>query len=125
MSSSVLVLPISAIEPYSGPYAIPGVRFRAAREALGVTAWGMNVLELDPGNAGHPEHDHTGDGQEEVYVVLEGGASLHTPDGVHTLVAGGLCRVAPEVRRKLIAGEHGARILAIGGTPGAAFTPTL
>lgn len=121
----VHVLAISDIAAYDGPHTIPGVRFRAARQALGVTAWGMNVLELDPDNAGHPEHDHLGDGQEEVYAILSGEATLRTPDGDHALRAGDLCRVAPEVRRKLIAGPAGAVILALGGTPNAAFIPTL
>jgi uncharacterized cupin superfamily protein len=116
---------MSEIPAYDGPHAIPGVRFRAARAALGVTAWGMNVLELDPFNDGHPEHDHAADGQEEVYVVLDGSVVL-VVDGVErVLVAGDLARVAPEARRKLVTRGEGARILALGGTPGAAFVPTL
>ena len=125
MPSPVHVLHLSEIAAYDGAHAIPGIRFRAARQALGVTAWGMNVLELDPGNDGHPEHDHAADGQEEVYVVLSGSATLQTPQGSHDLRTGDLCRVAPELRRKLVAGEHGAVLLALGGTPGTAFTPTL
>ncbi len=116
---------MSEIPAYDGPHAIPGIRFRAARAALGVTAWGMNVLELDPNNSGHPEHDHAGDGQEEVYVVLDGSVVL-VVDGVErVLVAGDLARVAPEARRKLVTRADGVRILALGGTPGVAFVPTL
>ena len=85
----------------------------------------MNVLELDPGCEGYPEHDHTADDQEEVYLVLEGAVVLVTPDGERALRAGDLARVAPEVRRKLVTREVGARLLAIGATPGAAFTPTM
>lgn len=125
MSSSVHVVAIDAIEPYTGPHAIPGIRFRAARDALGVAAWGMNVLDLDPGCTGHPEHDHAGDGQEEVYVVLSGAVSLITADRTYDLRAGDMCRVAPTVRRKLVTGDTSARVLALGGTPGAAFSPTL
>jgi hypothetical protein len=49
---------IEEIAAYSGPDAVPGIRFRPAARALGVTAWGMNVLEVDPGCARYPEHDH-------------------------------------------------------------------
>jgi uncharacterized cupin superfamily protein len=85
----------------------------------------MNVLELDPGNTGHPEHDHVGDGQEEVYVVLEGSVVLVTEGSERVLVAGDMARVAPQVRRKLVTREVGVRVLAIGGTPGVAFVPVL
>ncbi len=121
----VVVRSIEDVEPYRGEHAIPGIRFRAVRAALGVSAWGMNVLELDPGCEGYPEHDHTADGQEEVYLVLEGAVVLVTLDGERALRAGDLARVAPEVRRKLVTREVGARLLAIGATPGAAFTPTM
>ena len=85
----------------------------------------MNVLELDPGCDGHPEHDHTADGQEEVYVILDGSVVLVTDAGEQTLNAGDMARVEPHARRKLVTREHAARILALGGTPGKAFTPTM
>lgn len=37
---------------------IPGIKFHTAGRELGVTAWGMNVLRIDAGCMGHPEHDH-------------------------------------------------------------------
>ena len=49
--------------------------FRALSEPLGVQAFRINQLELPPGHEG-PEHDHTGDGQEEVYAVVSGGGTL-------------------------------------------------
>jgi len=125
MTDRPTVLAIESIAPYAGEHAIPGIRFRAARAALGVTAWGMNVLELDPGCDGHPEHDHTADGQEEVYVILDGSVVLVTDAGEQTLNAGDMARVEPHARRKLVTREHAARILALGGTPGKAFTPTM
>jgi hypothetical protein len=33
----------------------------------------MNVLNLPPDWKDYPDHDHAGDGQEEVYIVLKGG----------------------------------------------------
>ncbi len=113
------------IPAYDGPHAIPGIRFRAARAALGVQAWGMNVLELDPHCTGHPNHDHTGDGQEEVYVVLEGSVVLVTGDTEQVLVQGDMARVGPAEHRQLVTRDQGVRVLALGGTPGAPFTPTM
>ena len=55
--------------PYDGPHAIPGIRFRAIASALGITAWGMNVLELDPACERYPQHDHEKDGQERVRTL--------------------------------------------------------
>jgi hypothetical protein len=60
---------------YQGPNAIAGIKFHSAAKDLGVTAWGMNVFSIDAGCTGYPEHDHTKDGQEEVYVVLALGAT--------------------------------------------------
>lgn len=116
---------IEEIEAYAGPHAIPGIRFRPAREALGVSSFGMNVLELDPDCDGHPEHDHHGDGHEEVYVVLRGSVRIKAGDTETTLRAGDLARVGPTVRRKLVASEEGAVVLALGGTPGQSYQPSM
>ena len=121
----VSIARIAEIAPYEGPGAIPGIRFRAAGHALGVSAWGMNVLELDPGSAAHPEHDHSADGHEELYVVMAGSLTL-VADGVsHALAEGTMARVAGAVRRRLVAGDAGATVLAIGGTPGRPYSPSM
>ena len=109
---------IEQIEAYSGPHAIAGIRFRQARQQLGVTAWGMNVLELDPHCDGYPEHDHKEDGQEEVYVVLRGSLLIVIEGQEVLLPCGSFIRVAPEQKRKLVTRESGAAVLALGGTPG-------
>ncbi len=121
--ADVTIQRIEEIEPYRGPNALAGIRFRPAAKTLGVTAWGMNVLELDPGATTHPEHDHLKDGQEEVYVLLKGGATLRLGDEERRLEPGVLARVGPGVRRKLVPGAGGATVLVIGGTPGKAYEP--
>ncbi len=121
--ADVQVKRIEEIEFFQGPKAIPGIRFHPAARALGVTAWGMNVLEIEPGCTGYPEHDHARDGQEEVYVVLRGGATLTAGDESVELAAGMLVRVGPEQRRKIVPGPDGVTLLAIGGTPGKAYEP--
>lgn len=121
--SEVSVKHVSDLGYYEGPNAIPGIRFRQAARDLGVTAWGMNVLELAPHNTGYPEHDHSGDGQEEVYVVMGGSATLQAGDQIWLLETGMLVRVGPNVKRRFLAGAQGLTLLALGGTPGKAYSP--
>jgi uncharacterized cupin superfamily protein len=108
---------------YQGPSRIPGIKFHTAGRDLGVTGWGMNVLAIDPGCEGHPEHDHVRDGQEEVYVVLRGGGTLKAGSRETALEVGTLVRVGPGQMRKLVPGPEGIVVLAIGATPGKAYAP--
>jgi uncharacterized cupin superfamily protein len=117
----VTITMISECDYYQGPHAIAGIKFRSVGRQLGVTAWGMNVLEVEPGCTGYPEHDHVKDGQEEVYVVLRGSATLVTRDGQCAVEPGAMIRVGPNTRRKFLPGSTGVTILAIGGTPGQAY----
>jgi uncharacterized cupin superfamily protein len=121
--SEVTVKRVEEIDFYTGPGAIPGIRFHRAAKALGVTAWGMNVIELEPNASGYPEHDHVKDGQEEVYVVLRGAATLRADGREWALDPGTLARVGPSQRRKIEAGPQGVVLLAIGATPGKAYEP--
>lgn len=119
----VTIKNVGTIEPYAGEHAIPGIRFRAARQALGLSSFGMNVIDLSPNNTGHPEHDHQHDGQEEVYLVLEGSIVLIADGAEHVLNKGDLVRVPAEVTRKLVTRAQGATILALGATPGRPYEP--
>ena len=112
---------VGEIPYYQGPNAIPGIRFHSAGRELGVSAWGMNVIEIDPGCVAYPEHDHLKDGQEEVYVVLEGGGTMDAGGEKMDLTRGMLVRVGPSTRRKIRPGPHGIVVLAIGGIPGQAY----
>lgn len=114
---------VTEIPHYQGEHAIPKIRFRPARSALGVSAWGMNVLELDAGCEGYPEHDHVGDGQEELYVVLDGEAVLVAGGEERPLRKGDMVRVPPETTRKIVTRGSSVTLLAIGGTPGKAYAP--
>jgi mannose-6-phosphate isomerase-like protein (cupin superfamily) len=91
---------------------------KLAGDELGVQTFGLQVLDLPAGFADYPEHDHTHDGQEEVYVVLDGSAEL-TVDGDRVEAGpGSLVRVEPDSKRRLVPGPQGVRVLAIGCTPG-------
>lgn len=112
---------IEELPYYQGPKAIPGIRFHAAARELGVTAWGMNVLEIEAGCAAYPEHDHVKNGQEEVYVVLKGSGTMDAGGDHVELAEGMLVRVGPSTRRKILPGSQGITVLAIGATPGQAY----
>jgi quercetin dioxygenase-like cupin family protein len=121
---AITVKNIEEIAPYSGPYVIAGIRFRLAREALGVSAWGMSVIEMDAHCSGYPKHDHGDDGHEEVYLVLRGSIVLQTSGGERVLSQGDFVRVGPETARKFVTRDQAATLLALGGTPGQPYQPS-
>lgn len=106
-------------EFYQGENEVEGMRFIYAGKGLGVSAWGMNIIKMDPNCNAYPEHEHSKDGQEEVYVVLKGKAIFTSENAEVELEPGMMVRVGPKQKRKFKTGpEDGATILAIGATPG-------
>ena len=95
-----------------------GGGFKLARHALGVQSFGLQIEDFRPNSDRYPEHDHTRDGQEEVYVVLRGSAEIEIDGERFSLDPETMARVGPEHRRRIHPGSQGARILAIGATPG-------
>jgi len=88
-------------------------RFVPLRRQLGVTAFGLNQIVLQPGQRGRI-HRHRS--QEEVYLVLEGTLTLLVEGEEQTLEHGDLARVAPAVRRQLVNRGPGRLVLlALGG----------
>jgi mannose-6-phosphate isomerase-like protein (cupin superfamily) len=98
--------------------------FKHARAELGVTSFGMQVIDFPPNTHGHPEHDHSENGQEEVYVVLSGSGRIEI-EGEHVrLEPGVIVRVGPRTKRKIVTEDQPMRLLALGGTPGKAYEPS-
>jgi hypothetical protein len=95
--------------------------FKKARAELGVTAFGVQVIDMPPNADQYPEHDHAEDGQEEVYLGLRGGGEIEIEGERHPLDNDTLVRVGPGVKRKLWPGAEGIRVLVIGGVPGQAY----
>jgi mannose-6-phosphate isomerase-like protein (cupin superfamily) len=98
-----------------------GGGFVKARAELGVTAFGMQVIQLPPDYADYPEHDHTESAQEEVFVALSGSGWIEIDGERVDLDNETIVRVGAEARRKVFAGPQGLRMLALGGCPGAAY----
>jgi quercetin dioxygenase-like cupin family protein len=103
--------------------AIFGGGFRRVRAGLGISSFGLAVMDFPPGFTQYPEHDHGPDGQEEVYTVLSGTATLTAGGEDHELVSGVFARVGPREKRKISTGDDGARVLAIGASPGQLYVP--
>ena len=76
-----------------------------------------------PNATTYPEHDHTHDGQEEIYTALSGAATLIAGGQEHRLEPGVFARVGPAEKRKIVTGDAPAQILALGGMPGRAYEP--
>jgi mannose-6-phosphate isomerase-like protein (cupin superfamily) len=95
-----------------------GGGFVKVRAELGVSAFGVQVIQMPPGFEGYPEHDHSDTGQEEVYVVIGGSGSMDVEGERVELDTETLVRVDPDVKRKVLAGPEGIRMLVVGGTPG-------
>ncbi len=98
-----------------------GGSMKLVRHGLGVEALGIQVIDMPPNADRYPEHDHTHDGQEEIYTVLEGAATLQADGEQHTLEPGTFARVGPGQKRKIVTGPEGARLLAVGAPAGKAY----
>lgn len=99
---------------------------KLVRSGLGLSAFGVNVLDFGPDST-TTDHTEDGSGQEELYLVLRGSATLLVgPAGEEQSIAlepEVVARVAPEARRLFRTGPAGARVLIIGGALGKAYEP--
>ena len=88
-----------------------GLRF--LRDPLDCEKVGVSILDADPGWTGK-EHDHAEDGQEEVYVLLEGSATV-TVDGEDVaLESGEALRIPADATRQIHNGDAESRFVLVG-----------
>jgi quercetin dioxygenase-like cupin family protein len=83
------------------------------RDALDCENLGVSVFECDPGWTGK-EHDHAEDGQEEVYLLLEGSATVTVDGDEVSMSAGDALRVDPESTRQVRTNDEPARLVVVG-----------
>jgi mannose-6-phosphate isomerase-like protein (cupin superfamily) len=90
--------------------------FRKVRQALGVTAFGVNAMVLEPG---YEWFEHFHDRQDELYFVHRGRAGFDVGGEVFELDAGGLCHVESTTPRRVWnAGGDDLVLLVVGGHGG-------
>jgi mannose-6-phosphate isomerase-like protein (cupin superfamily) len=95
--------------------------FKRARAELGVESFGMQVIDMPPNYENYPEHDHTHDNQEEVFLVMRGGGEIEIEGERFPLDDNHVARVSPETKRKIWPGPDGIRLVVLGGTPGSLY----
>jgi tetratricopeptide (TPR) repeat protein len=105
----------------STPRSWWGIRNHFGIGSFGINAWTAPDAGMDVIN----DHDETGTGHEELYLVLDGRATF-TVDGETVDGPAGTAVFVrdPEARRQAIASEAGTTVLAVGARPGEVFQPS-
>ena len=93
------------------------------RRSLGVTSFGINAVELPPGES-IPEHDETGRDHEELFLVLEGAPTLVVEGADHPLREGSFARLDPAPQRTVRNdGDSVARVLIVSAPVSSGYEP--
>ena len=83
------------------------------RRSLGVSSFGINAVELPPGES-IPEHDEVERDHEELFLVLEGAPTIVVDGADHPLRAGSFARLDPAPKRTVRNdGDAVARVLIV------------
>jgi hypothetical protein len=117
-----VAVPVEGSGPMSGYF--DGVTIYPLRKALGLTAFGLSEVQIDPpteGESEYPNHDHAEDGHEEVYVVASGSGALELDGERVPMSEGDAIRIDPPVARKWIPDAGGIRVIAMSSKPGAVY----
>jgi uncharacterized cupin superfamily protein len=93
------------------------------RRSLGITSFGINMVEIAPGES-IPEHDETGRDQEEVFMVISGSPTLVVDGQEHDAPTGTLARLAPELTRTVVnRGSEPATVLIVSAPRNSGYEP--
>jgi tetratricopeptide (TPR) repeat protein len=109
--------------------SLPGpgtLQWTPVRRHFGILAFGINAYTAEQaGQDVVEQHTEERLGHEEAYLVLAGRATF-TLDGERTEAdAGTIVFIRdPKVERSAVAEEPGTTVLALGGKPGQAYTPS-
>ena len=97
------------------------------RRFFGIESFGVNAFRAHAGELLVVPHDELGEGeqQEELYLVVEGGARFIC-DGEEVDVRPGEALYAPVgIRREAVATETPTTLLIVGGRPGRPYAPPI
>ena len=94
-----------------------------ARRSLGLSSFGMNLVEIPSGER-IPEHDETERDQEEVFIVLSGAPALVIDGREHRVPAGTFARLDPSLRRTVRNhGDQPASVLIVSAPTTSGYDP--
>lgn len=100
-----------------------GPKWCLVRRSLGVQAFGINVVDLQPGET-IPAHDEIGRGQEEVFVTLSGSPTLVIDGTEHPAPEGTFARFDPAPVRTIVNDGSGpASVLIISAPVSSGYEP--
>jgi quercetin dioxygenase-like cupin family protein len=91
---------IKSVDDFEVMEGSGGATWRLARKTLGAEAFGFNVVDIAAGGE-IPAHNHAEEDQEEVFIILDGQATIVTDEEEHEAPAGTYCRFAPDVNRTI------------------------
>lgn len=83
------------------------------RDALDAERVGVTVLDADPGWTGK-EHDHAEEDHEEVYVLVEGAATVTVDGEAVEMTAGDALRLSPDATRQIRNGDDPSQFVLVG-----------
>jgi uncharacterized cupin superfamily protein len=93
------------------------------RRSLGIGAFGINLVEIPPGER-IPEHDETGRDQEELFLTLEGSPSLIVDGREIEAPAGTFARLDPHLSRTVVNhGDEPAAVLIVSAPRTSGYEP--
>jgi mannose-6-phosphate isomerase-like protein (cupin superfamily) len=100
---------------------IPDGRWQQLNERLGIKAFGVNGVLMDPGDKSDMQHNEEDSRHQEVYVVVTGRAAFRFGDGEEVEAGpGDVVAVGdPDETRDYRALEPGTRIVCFGAAEGA------
>jgi mannose-6-phosphate isomerase-like protein (cupin superfamily) len=93
-------------------FGMDGIESHFARTNLELANSGLSYFRLDPGFRAPFGHTHSE--QEEIYVIVSGGARVAVGDDIVELGQWDAVRIAPGVMHGMEAGPDGAELLAFG-----------
>ncbi|ERJ06297.1 ureidoglycine aminohydrolase protein [Halorhabdus tiamatea SARL4B] len=83
------------------------------RDALDCETVGVTVLECEPGWSGKA-HDHAEENHEEVYLLVDGEATVTIEGQDVAMESGDAVRVAPEATREIHNGDAESKFVLVG-----------
>ena len=93
------------------------------RRSLGVGSFGVNAVELPPGES-IPEHDELDRGHEELFLVLDGTPTMVVDGAEHPLRKGSFVRLDPQPKRTVRNdGDAVARVLIVSAPVSSGYEP--